>query len=76
METTSSFSKGRGFFNISQNLKHNVKNAQTYLFGNAAGVIREYTEGKMPAGVADTFHCAYNRGHVPADQYSNPRCSK
>lgn len=32
-----------------------------YTFGNVAGVIREYTEGKMPAGVEGTFNCADNR---------------
>ena len=29
--------------------------------GNVAGVIREYAEGKMPAGVEGTFNCADNR---------------
>ena len=32
-----------------------------YTFGNVSGVIREYTEGKMPAGVEGTFNCADNR---------------
>ena len=32
-----------------------------YTFGNVAGVIREYVEGKMPAGVEGTFNCADNR---------------
>ena len=32
-----------------------------YTFGNVSGVIREYTEGKMPAGVEGTFKCADNR---------------
>ena len=32
-----------------------------YTFGNVSGVIREYTEGKMPAGVDGTFNCADNR---------------
>ena len=32
-----------------------------YTFGNVAGVIKEYTEGKMPAGVEGTFNCADNR---------------
>ena len=32
-----------------------------YTFGNVAGVIREYAEGKMPAGVEGTFNCADNR---------------
>ena len=29
-----------------------------YTFGNVAGVIKEYVEGKMPAGVEGTFNCA------------------
>ena len=32
-----------------------------YTFGNVAGVIKEYVEGKMPAGVEGTFNCADNR---------------
>ncbi len=32
-----------------------------YTFGNVAGVIKEYAEGKMPAGVEGTFNCADNR---------------
>lgn len=32
-----------------------------YTFGNVAGVIREYAEGKMPAGVEGSFNCADNR---------------
>lgn len=32
-----------------------------YTFGNVAGVIREFCEGKMPAGVEGTFNCADNR---------------
>jgi len=32
-----------------------------YTFGNVSGVIREYTEGKMPAGVEGSFNCADNR---------------
>ena len=32
-----------------------------YTFGNVSGVIREYAEGKMPAGVEGTFNCADNR---------------
>ncbi len=32
-----------------------------YTFGNVAGVIKEYVEGKMPAGVEGTFNCADSR---------------
>ena len=32
-----------------------------YTFGNVAGVIKDYVEGKMPAGVEGTFNCADNR---------------
>ena len=32
-----------------------------YTFGNVSGVIKEYVEGKMPAGVEGTFNCADNR---------------
>ncbi len=32
-----------------------------YTFGNVSGVIKEFTEGKMPAGVEGTFNCADNR---------------
>lgn len=32
-----------------------------YTFGNVAGVIKEYVEGKMPAGVEGTFNCGDNR---------------
>ena len=37
-----------------------------YTFGNVAGVIKEYTEGKMPAGVEGTFNCADNRDMAEA----------
>lgn len=37
-----------------------------YTFGNVAGVIREYVEGKMPAGVEGTFNCADNRDMAEA----------
>ena len=37
-----------------------------YTFGNVSGVIREYTEGKMPAGVAGSFNCADNRDMAKA----------
>jgi len=32
-----------------------------YTLGNVSGVIKEYVEGKMPAGVEGTFNCADNR---------------
>ena len=37
-----------------------------YTFGNVAGVIKEYVEGKMPAGVEGTFNCADNRDMAEA----------
>ena len=37
-----------------------------YTFGNVSGVIKEYVEGKMPAGVAGTFNCADNRDMAAA----------
>ena len=37
-----------------------------YTFGNVAGVIKEYVEGKMPAGVDGTFNCADNRDMAEA----------
>ena len=37
-----------------------------YTFGNVSGVIREYVEGKMPAGVEGTFNCADNRDMAKA----------
>jgi len=37
-----------------------------YTFGNVSGVIREYAEGKMPAGVEGTFNCADNRDMAEA----------
>lgn len=37
-----------------------------YTFGNVAGVIREYTEGKMPAGVEGTFNCGDSRDMAAA----------
>lgn len=38
-----------------------ISGPRDYTFGNVAGVIREYVEGKMPAGVEGTFNCADNR---------------
>ena len=38
-----------------------ISGPMDYTFGNVAGVIREYAEGKMPAGVEGTFNCADNR---------------
>ena len=37
-----------------------------YTFGNVAGVIKEFCEGKMPAGVEGTFNCADNRDMASA----------
>ena len=42
-------------------LPSGISGPMDYTFGNVAGVIREYTEGKMPAGVEGTFNCADNR---------------
>ena len=42
-------------------LPSGISGPKDYTFGNVAGVIREYTEGKMPAGVEGTFNCADNR---------------
>ena len=42
-------------------LPSGISGPRDYTFGNVAGVIREYTEGKMPAGVEGTFNCADNR---------------
>ena len=37
-----------------------------YTFGNVSGVIKEYVEGKMPAGVEGSFNCADNRDMAEA----------
>ena len=47
-------------------LPSGISGPMDYTFGNVAGVIREYTEGKMPAGVEGTFNCADNRDMAEA----------
>ena len=42
-------------------LPSGISGPMDYTFGNVAGVIREFCEGKMPAGVEGTFNCADNR---------------
>ena len=42
-------------------LPSGISGPMDYTFGNVAGVIKEYVEGKMPAGVEGTFNCADNR---------------
>ena len=47
-------------------LPSGISGPMDYTFGNVAGVIREYTESKMPAGVEGTFNCADNRDMAEA----------
>ena len=47
-------------------LPSGISGPMDYTFGNVAGVIREFCEGKMPAGVEGTFNCADNRDMAEA----------